>query len=153
MDTTGLPQRLHDFILKRGDVSMTEIYRLSIGRYTRQEIGFALEKVHKMKDIGRRVKGGDVLYSEKKAPKPRAPPERWKPTPEEQARMDAESRNFWEHSSLITDQERACYFDGFKTQECKELLWTPAERRYQKNMKHGPAAKRIREQEALAPYV
>ena len=50
---------------------MTELYTLGVGKYTRNDITQALVLIHKMKDITKKMKGGDVVYCvfEKKEPK------------------------------------------------------------------------------------
>ena len=37
------------------------------------------------------------------------------------------AEDFWEHCPFVTEQERTCNRQGWKTDECKRLLMTPAE--------------------------
>jgi len=146
-DIPQLKARIKTYILSQGQVLMSDLFNLGKRRYQKHEMHAAIALLNKDKDIAKKVKGTDVLYSKKLPPKPRAKPMLAPIRYTEEDRRQA--RDFWEHSPLVTDEERACYYEGFKSQACKELLWTPAERRYQENKKHGPAAKRIREQQVL----
>lgn len=56
------------------------------------------------------LRGGTAYYSIKEAPKPRTPGARYRPTADEEKRMDREVQDFWEHSPLVSDNERECYY-------------------------------------------
>lgn len=148
MDTKALAQRLHDYILKREAVTMTELYTLGKNKYTIHEMNIALREVHKMKDVTKRMKGGDVVYG-KFVPKAQTVLPRIQQTIEEREADNKACIDFWEHSPLVSDRERACYRINWKSEECEELSMNGAEKRYAEVQKYGGRAKVIRERKAL----
>ena len=143
-----LADRLQEYILHTGTVSMTQLLERSKGRYTSEEMRKALATGHKQKVIKKAIKGTEVWYSKREAPKPRStilqePRER---TEEERAG----SSDFWEHSPLVTDEERECHHNRWKGERCKWLLMTTHERERFLMKKHGPKAQQKIQEELYA---
>jgi hypothetical protein len=111
MDTTALADRIRDFVAKvNRPVSLTQLKDRTKDICTVRELLDALAIVHRLKDITVTVRNNDNWYSIKKLPTARVTTGRYRPTPEQRSIMDAESRDFWEHSPLVTDEERSCYY-------------------------------------------
>jgi hypothetical protein len=125
---TTLTDRLLSFIekLKGTEVSYETIKdKATAAGYTVNDLHTSLSDIHKVTGIKTR-QDATTIYYRYELPKQRVykPGERYHPTPELDAIMDAEVRAFWEHSSLVTEVERQCYYasmtdkNRYKTCEC-----------------------------------
>jgi len=111
-----LTDRLYTFLIKAGQpVSLPYLKDRTKDICTYTELLDALQALTKeqikvtIKDT-QDLRGGTAYYSIKEAPKTRTTGARYRPTAEEEKRMDCEVQDFWEHSPLVSDAERECYY-------------------------------------------
>lgn len=129
MDIKALAQRLHDYILKVQSVTMTELYTLGVGKYTRNNITQALVLIHKMKDITKKMKGGDVVYCVPVVKEKKLPSEREL----EQKRINQEyfdrlDKEYEEQCAKLTPEQSAyadSVFEGVAEFELVGNSWVP----------------------------
>lgn len=133
--STSLTDRLHTFLTKAGrPVSLPYLKDRTKDICTYTELLDALQTLTKGQRIKVTIKdtqdlrGGTAYYSIKEAPKPRTPGARYRPTTEEEERMDREVQDFWEHSPLVSDKERECYYlrmtdrNRYKSCDCSSCV-------------------------------
>lgn len=133
---SNLTDRLHTFLTRAGQpVSLPYLKDRTKDTCTYTELLDALQTLTKEQRIKVTIKetqdlrGGTAYYSIKEAPKPRTPGARYRPTPEQEERMDREAKDFWEHSPLVSDTERECYYlsmtdrNRYKTCDCESCVW------------------------------
>lgn len=119
METT-LVQRLKQFIITKGEHSMTQLLALGAGRYTTDEMLSALQTLREDREIqvralvNRRTGKQDNYYRKRPPVVHKPAPERYRPSPELQAIMGSEVHDFYMHSVFVTDDERTCYVDSLK---------------------------------------
>lgn len=125
METT-LVDRTYSYIRRIGQpVSLTHLKDKTKDICTPLELLDALGQVAKLKDIKVTVKDDTNWYSIRQPTVSRTPTARYQPSKEERDVMDKELDDFFMHSPLVSDSERACYIasktdrNRWKTCECE----------------------------------
>jgi hypothetical protein len=125
MEAKQLAQLIRKRIAEQGTMSLTAIRERAQSKgISDSDTLAAMSVIHRLKDITVTVRDNDNWYSIKQAPKPHKQVDTYHPTPELKAIMDAEVKDFWEHSPLLSDTERECYYlrmtdrKRYKTCEC-----------------------------------
>ena len=125
MEAKQLATLIYARIKSDGGMSLTEIRDRARGKgYGDMLVLDAISYLGRYKDVKVTVKDNTNHYSIRTLAPPKAITPMWRPSPEERARMDEESRNYWEKSPFVTTEERECYYESltdrnrWKTCEC-----------------------------------
>lgn len=116
-DITAIADRIRTYVANCGTVTLTQIKDKTKDLYDPYDLNLAFQKLHTFKDIHKRVKDNDVVYSLVTL-KDAKPSTNRPSTNQERARWNKAIKDYYLYSPLVTPEERECYTAGNSSKEC-----------------------------------